>query len=451
MRLVARLLFLSMVAALCQHRAAAKEPPTLDIPTELQEYVSTPDDSYGYELKETQELDGCTLHKLELTSQTWQDIPWRHALYIYVPTNLRHETTVLLFITGGKIGGAPDEDDVSMGSKLAALAGVPVATLHQVPNQPLLGDRVEDDLISETFLQYLETRDATWPLLFPMVKSAVSAMTAVQEFGEEKYHVSVEKFVVTGGSKRGWTTWLSAVADERVAGIAPIVIDTLNLPAQMKHQIECWGEYSEQIADYTTKGLVEVMIQQPEIPLWRWVDPYTYRSKLSLPKLIINGTNDRYWTVDALSLYWDDLIGEKHVRYVPNVGHGLDDGKESALTTLAAFTQHVAAGTPMPKLQWSHEEDDSGWRIRIGSTPAPKSVRLWVARSGSRDFREAVWKSTELQATPGAAANGNGNGQGGDYVGVVEKPESGYVAYFGEATFNDGPIEYNLSTVLHQK
>jgi PhoPQ-activated pathogenicity-related protein len=289
-------------------------------------------------------------------------------------------------------------------------------------------------------LRFLETRDATWPLLFPMVKSAVSAMTAIQDFGKKEYGVSIEKFVVTGGSKRGWTSWLTAVADDRVAAIAPLVIDTLNFGPQMKHQIESWGEYSEQIADYTTKGLVDVMIKQPEVPLWQWVDPYTYRSRLSLPKLIINGTNDRYWTVDALSLYWDDLVGEKHVRYVPNVGHSLDDGRESALTTLAAFTQHIAAGKPMPKFTWSYDDGDE-LRLKMAASPAPKSARLWVAHSGTRDFRDADWKAQELSP----------QGGNGEYVAVVPKPESGYVAVFGEATFNDGPFDYNLSTVLRQQ
>ena len=280
----------------------------------------------------TRAADDFLTYDIDLTSQVWQGITWKHALTVFVPLNdIEHKDTVLLFIMGGSTGGKPGDDDRAMGRKLATAAQMPVAFLNQVPNQPLLGDRKEDDLISETFLRYLDTKDATWPLLFPMVKSAVRAMDALQELGLEKHDQKIERFVVTGGSKRGWTTWLSAVADKRVAGIAPIVIDTLNFRPQMKHQKETWGRYSEQIADYTLKGLVEVMEKQPEVPLWRWVDPYTYRSQLTLPKLIINGTNDRYWVIDAMNLYWDDLVGEKHVLYVPNAGHGLDDGKQNAL------------------------------------------------------------------------------------------------------------------------
>ena len=44
--------------------------------------------------------------------------------------------------------------------------------------------------------------------------------------------------VVTGGSRRGWTTWLTAVADPQVAGIAPILIDMQNLREQLKHQLD---------------------------------------------------------------------------------------------------------------------------------------------------------------------------------------------------------------------
>jgi len=339
--------FVLYMIATFVYSAHGEERARDDIPTALQEYVAAKDDPYSWKIVRTDSSNGFVTYDIDLTSQVWQGITWKHALTVLIAPGVQHKETVLLFILGGSNGKRPGEDDLEMGRKLAMAAQMPVALLHQVPNQPLLGDRKEDDLISETFLRYLDTKDATWPLLFPMVKSAVRAMDALQEVARQQHDTKIERFVVTGGSKRGWTTWLSAVADDRVAGIAPMVIDTLNLRPQMRHQKETWGAYSEQIAVYSLKGLIDVLEKQPEIPLWRWVDPYTYRSELTLPKLLINGTNDRYWVIDAMNLYWDDLPGEKHVLYVPNAGHSLEGGRDAALTTLAVFAQHVAIQKPL--------------------------------------------------------------------------------------------------------
>jgi PhoPQ-activated pathogenicity-related protein len=425
---------------ICLPLAQAKEPAKTDIPTALQEYVAAKDDAFAWTIRGKEEKNGCLVYDIDMTSQEWQGITWKHAMSAFVPEGVRHTDIVLLFIMGGSTGGRPGDGDLEMGAKLAKVAQMPVAMLYQVPNQPLLGNRKEDDLISETFLRYLATKDAKWPLLFPMAKSAVKAMDALQEIAQQEHGVAVERFVVTGGSKRGWTTWLSAVVDKRVAGIAPIVIDTLNMRPQMKHQMETWGTYSEQIADYTSKGLVDAMEKDPELPLWRWVDPYTYRSELKLPKLLINGTNDRYWVIDALNLYWDDLVGQKHVLYVPNAGHGLDGGKEAALTTLAVFAQHVALDQPMPALTWLHDDAGNQLRLSVRSNPKPKAVKLWVARSDDKDFRPDRWNPTELTA--------NGDGA---YVGQVEKPVTGHVAFFGEATYEFGPVQYGLSTQIRQE
>lgn len=432
--------FVASLTLHCPRGAEAKEVAAEKTPTALQDYVTAKDDAFAWTIIKNDRADGFLTYDVDLTSQVWQGITWKHALAVFVPPDVRHTDTVLLFVMGGSTGRRPGDDDRAMGRKLAEMAQMPVALLYQVPNQPLMDGRTEDDLISETFLRYLDTKDATWPLLFPMVKSAVRAMDAIQEIAVQKHGAQIKRFVVTGGSKRGWTTWLSAVADDRVAGIAPIVIDTLNMRDQMKHQMEAWGTYSEQIADYTSKGLVDVMEKQPEVPLWKWVDPFTYRGQLTLPKLIINGTNDRYWVIDALNLYWDGLVGPKHVLYVPNAGHGLDDGRENALTTLAVFAQHIAMREPLPDLSWIHDNDGDEMRLTVKSTPEPKAVRLWTAHSEDKDFRPDRWEASEIKA-----------GEDGEYVARVEKPSQGHVAFFAEATYEFGPLKYGLSTQIRQE
>lgn len=440
MRFATSFLIFTAMSLIVSEKSDAKETSADSVPLALMDYVNAEDDSFSWKIRSRDHQDGCDIFDVDLTSQKWQGFTWKHAMSAFVPENIRHTDTVLLFITGGAIGNRPDQGDLRMGTQLAKLAQTPCVFLHQVPNQPLLGDRVEDDLISETFLRYLDTKDKKWPLLFPMAKSAVRAMDAIEELAEQEYGGTIKKFVVTGASKRGWTTWLSAVADKRVAGIAPIVIDTLNLRSQMEHQKETWGEYSEQIIDYSSKGLIELMHDDPKNPLWRWVDPYTYRNQLKLPKLLINGTNDRYWVVDAMNLYWDDLVGEKHVLYVPNAGHGLGDGKKDALTTLAVFTQHVAMGKSLPDLSWKHDDAGDQLRLTVRSVESPEDVQLWVAHAETKDFRPSKWTATSITKS-----------NEGAFVALVDQPKSGHVAIYAEATYKIGPISYGLSTQIRSE
>src|SRR5262249_10139535 len=146
-------------------------------------------------------------------------------LLVVVPPKATPKATMLLWNTGGK----PSPTSIALAFDLAGKIKAPVAFLYGIPNQPLLGNKKEDALIAETFVRYLKTGDASWPLLFPMAKSLARAMDALQEFARQEWKAEVRSFVVTGGSKRGWTTWLTAVADPRVKAIAPLVIDTLNM------------------------------------------------------------------------------------------------------------------------------------------------------------------------------------------------------------------------------
>ncbi len=413
----------------------------------LADYVLQPDPSYGWKQRRELELDGVSLTELTLTSQTWRDIVWRHQLFILRPRHVVDSTRAIFLISGGRWNDelASELADLAAGlpremplyQKLAELSGSPVAVLKHVPQQPIFDGKVEDEIISYTFEQYLRTQDATWPLLLPMVKSAVRGMDAVQEFAKLHWDSSIEHFTVTGASKRGWTTWLTSAVDDRVECLAPMVIDVLNMQPQMRHQLETWGTYSEEIADYTDRGLQERTETELGKRLNSIVDPYEYRARITQPKLILLGTNDRYWPVDALNLYWDGLAGEKHVLYVPNRGHDLGDF-DRVLSSIAALHLAAAERIILPKFEWTVEPGSDGISLELASDMPAAHMRAWIATSEDKDFRDATWTSKEL-TTAGLSAQHD-----------EPRPQSGFLAVFGEAVYEHAnpPLTYYLSTNL---
>jgi PhoPQ-activated pathogenicity-related protein len=138
-------------------------------------------------------------------------------------------------------------------------------------------DRTEDALIAYTFDQYLKTGEKDWPLLLPMVKSTVRGMDAMQSIVREKWGAHRVVHGV-GRVKRGWTAWLTAAVDKRVMAVAPMVIDVLNMGAQMDHQRETWGEVSEEIRDYAALDLPTRLKTERGQELLSMVDPFSYRS-----------------------------------------------------------------------------------------------------------------------------------------------------------------------------
>jgi PhoPQ-activated pathogenicity-related protein len=412
--------------------------PASELPNGLKNYVARPESVYRWELREKISRGAHTIYDLHLVSQDWQGIVWEHQLQVYQPENSKPASTMLLWNQGGRAS----DGSIAFGMELARKIGTPVAFLYGIPKQPLFEGKKEDALIAETFVRYLETKDERWPLLFPMVKSLVKAMDALQEFGEREWKLPMKSFIVSGASKRGWTTWLTGATDPRVKAIAPMVIDTLNMQAQMPYQLKSFGHYSEQIRDYTERGLVP-MPDTPEAKrLWAMVDPWVYRERLTMPKLMINGANDPYWTTDALNLYWNDLPGDKWVTYVPNAGHNLEQHGENgskdrtrAVNTLAAFCKHQIRDNPMPRLTWKHDDADTQARLTVEADHAPKAARLWVASAANRDFRLARWKEQSLEAGP-------------QVIATVAPPASGCVVFFAELDFEIDGLSHQLSTQM---
>jgi len=299
--------------------------------------------------------------------------------------------------------------------------------------------RREDQIIALTFTNYLQSGDPDWPLLLPMVKAAVRGMDAVEQCASREWRLDIKHFTVAGASKRGWTTWLAAAADSRVSALAPMVINMLNMSAHDKLQLQSFGGYSDQVHDYTERRLQQALATPRGDALRQIVDPYAYRQQLVQPKLIILGSNDAYWPVDALNLYWNELQGSKYILYLPNSGHHIED-YDRILPALTALQRSISGGKAMPILSWRVREKRSSFQMELQTDVAPTKLRRWTATSDNQDFRQAKWVSKSVHADKGEPHK---------FTADLQASTDRFTGMFLEAVFDDTPSPFCLSTTLH--
>ena len=98
----------------------------------------------------------------------------------------------------------------------------------------------------------------------PMAKAGHQQMRAAQEFIREQKFADLEAgWVVTGASKRGWTTYLVGAARctqcVKVVGIMPLVPIVPNLRSELQRQYRAYGGFSFAFAPYIETGLIKVI------------------------------------------------------------------------------------------------------------------------------------------------------------------------------------------------
>ncbi len=408
-----------------------------DLTTALDRYVAAPDTNYSYTLLNTIAGTGQTTYVLELRSQAWLTTNevdrtlWKHWLIIVRPTGATNSQSFLWIDGGSNPGTQPTSGDPIL-TMIALNTQTIVTQLKMVPNEPLTfvgetSSRTEDGIIAYTWDKYMRTGDDRWPARLPMTKAAVRAMDTVTSFcaSVSGGALNIDKFVVAGGSKRGWTTWTTAAVDRRVVAIIPASIDVLNMGACLVHQYSAYGFWAPAIQDYTTMGIMTNYGTPQFDALMNIEDPYSYRARLTMPKFELYGAGDQYFLPDSSQFYFNDLPGVKYMRCIPNVDHGLNT---DAYYNLWAYYQSIIFKTPLPQFTWTLQSSNA---VRVVAADAPSSVTLWQATNpNARDFRlqtiGAAWTSTTLT-----------DQGGGVYLGSVSNPAQGaWKAFFVELDYN---------------
>jgi len=427
-------------------------------PNILDSYVAKPDPTFAWKVEKT--FTGAGYHGavLELTSQTWMtdkqsDRPvWKHWLTITVPDAISSKKAFLYINGGSTTTPAPAGPSANFG-RMAIDTGSVIADLGQAPNQPIrfadtpTAARSEDDMIAYLQARYDATKEPEALARLPMVKSGTAAMTAVQQYlaSEAGGKLAIDGFVVSGGSKRAWTSWLVGILDPRVVGMIPIVINVLDVDATTRHHWEAMGYFSPALGDYVKSGLIPDQTGLKMKAVNTIEDPLNYRGRprMKIPKFVINAVGDEYFPPDNTKYSYHLLPGQKQLRMLPNSRHSTagTDINES----MTAWYDSVIKGRAVPEYSWTVRED--GALVVNPGAVKPSAVLLWQGNNPKdRDFRVATLGDKAFTSSPLQPA------ADGSYIRNVEKPASGYTAYFVELTYPSGTkYPFKFTTEVYVK
>lgn len=395
-------------------------------------------------------IAGIVIERLRLASQRWRstdevDRPlWTHNIVIALP-NERRSDRVMLLIAGGRFGDQARESTIEVAAKYAAASGMIFAVVDNIPAQPLdfthddEGPLSEDSILSESWVRYMETEDEDWIAHGRMVRAAREAMTAVESrLATRDQPITADGFTLLGGSKRGWTCWLTALEDSRVRAIAPLVIPILNMQANFAHHHAAYGFWAPTLADYERRGITDMLGSESFAPVSHLVDPYERLGELTMPKYIVNAAGDEFFLPDSDRFYFDDLPGHNRLLVKAGASHNITKTSGVSESILAWAAMEATAGAQaIPSLE---AKVGPGLLEVVPSQRPTKVVHYSITNESARDFRVDsigdAWEATELKRTPA-----------GRYVARLREPRRGWTAHIVEATFaTPSGLELVLST-----
>ncbi|XP_025106923.1 autocrine proliferation repressor protein A-like isoform X2 [Pomacea canaliculata] len=435
--------------------------------TPLDDYVNKPDPFYTWTtLNWKYRGPDFTLYVINMTSQMWMSGVesrhpiWWHYLYVAVPDRITRPEAGLLYISYGGNGPnyIPDVDDefISFITLMAVSTGTVCANLRQVPNQPIVfnndpskTERSEDAIIAWTWYQFIShNASAEWLIRLPMTKAAVRAMDTIAAFTKLlNPSVDINKFLVCGESKRGWTTWTTGAVDKRVVAIVPMVMDLLNLVQNLHHHYQALGGWTFAFDDYYKLNITMELDNPNTQRMADIVDPITYKDRLTMPKYIITTGGDEFFLPDDSYYYLDQMLGDTYLRTIPNAEHSLTFHRPSLFLGVRAFYLSVLDAFPRPKITWTKNFTTTGGVLNMFTDTKPVEVNVYFAKTldgRRRDFRLAVadpnnpdsflphpvvWHKTTAEVK-----------SENQYTATFSNPETGWLVFHIQAFFT-GPDE----------
>jgi len=271
---------------------------------------------------------------------------------------------------------------------------------------------------------------------------------------------------------------VGAVDPKRVVAIIPIVLDAINFVSVMHHQFKSYGAWSFALADYADMDIMSRIDHPNMVHLQENVDPFFYRERLTMPKLVVNAVLDEFQQPDDTHYWWAEMPEPKHFLMTPNAEHSFITGIFEAVPAISAWLKNLLYKESTPTMTWSISEATGEITALIGPHGVVKEVNMWHAYSCGtnadgikrRDFRVAMLGPVSGSKPIGACECGvgqdgycanlksfwaktplNGTVERGvrTYRAKMDAPADGrYVAFLIETRFQKNPREEKEESVI---
>jgi PhoPQ-activated pathogenicity-related protein len=381
-----------------------------DVVTPLDEYVHRDDGYFSWEELASYRFDTGTVYVINMTSQKYQDEffssrpIWWHIMVVAIPDNLAFLDAAALYIDGGNNNPddpPPGRDDTTVvfTAGLANDTGCIAATIRQVPNQPVVfwndptrKSRTEDQIIAWTWRTYLDEMarpNKEILMRMPMTKAAKRGLDTIYEVAKQRRpETNVQRFMVSGASKRGWTTWSLAATDRRVVAMVPIGFSMINTDWNIVgHFSKMDGAWTFGFESYYDENLTMDYINPKAQDIWSVEDMYHYQERFTMPKLVVSATGDEYFIPDENWYWWNDIPDPKYLMMLPNSLNDMVPHHATIYETAVSFWISYLKEIPLPALSWFWTRLEDSGRMTMTANPPPVSIEAYRATTLDNDTR----------------------------------------------------------------
>jgi PhoPQ-activated pathogenicity-related protein len=250
--------------------------------------------------------------------------------------------------------------------------------------------------------KFFETGDPHWIGFAALGRVIVRAVTAMQAVPG----VKAERFVITGGSKRGMASWIAAAADDRIVGAYPGAWNMANFEASLRLRAERQGlDYAkggEGPAASTPRQRLAALATPRGKEYQSFLDPWLWRDRVANKQILFTvGANDPLFPPLSDTVFLPDMPKSTRIMLIPNRGHGHDSERESAGWRM--WIAHVFAHRPVPDiaLTWKREPGAIQLTAAVKSPNPVKKVTAWSASEEHGNYLECQWSPTALSGADG--------------------------------------------------